>query len=124
MSESQNWQNSMMMTRKKLTGSSTALQPGRPPMIDNDSLIETIVCIAIVGSAADERRRTEVILTVKTLDQLMVALQKEGYQLQRSSVHMRLLPKSARTTEGKQHARTAPVKLFQAFFRPCLQKPQ
>ena len=27
---------------------------------------------------------------------------------------MRLLPKSARTTEGKRHVRTAPVKLFRA----------
>ena len=68
-------------TRKKLTGSSTVLEPGRHPTIDNDSLIETIVRIAIGGSAADERRRTEVIRTVKTLDQLTVELQKEGYQL-------------------------------------------
>ena len=53
-------------TRKKLTGSSTVLQPGRPPRIDNDSLIETIVRIAIGGSAAAERRRTEVITPSST----------------------------------------------------------
>ena len=63
------------ITRKKVTGKVT-----------NAELIETICQIAIPGSATHERRRNEVIRTVKTLDQLTEALNYKGYDLKRSSV--------------------------------------
>ena len=66
------------------------------------------------GSAAHERRRNEVIWTVKTLDQLAEVLQSEGYELKRSSVHLHLLPRNHRTIEGKRHVKAAPVKLYKA----------
>ena len=75
---------------------------------------EAICRIAIPGSAAHERRRNEVIRTVKSLDQLTEALHQEGYDLKRSSVYLHLLPKNSRTIEGKRHVYTAPVKLFKA----------
>ena len=70
--------------------------------------------IAISGSAAHERRRSEIIRTVKTLDQLTEALNREGYSLKRSSVYLRLLPRNSITKEGKRHVTTAPVKLISA----------
>ena len=47
----------------------------------NEELIAAISRIAISGSAAHERRRSEIIRTVKTLDQLTEVLNREGYSL-------------------------------------------
>ena len=64
-------------TRRKVTGKETTT-PGRPQKYDNTELIEAICPIEIPGSAAHERRRNEVIRTVKTLDQLTAALNMKG----------------------------------------------
>ena len=78
----------------------------------NKELIAVISRIAISGSAAHERCRSEIIRTVKTLDQLTEALNREGYSLKRSSVYLRLLPRNPITKEGKLHVTTAAVKLI------------
>ena len=44
----------------------------------------------------------------------MEALNGEGYNLKRSSLSLRLLPKITRTIKCKQHVTTAPVKLISA----------
>ena len=80
-------------TRKKVTGKETP-EPGRPQKVDSAELIEAICRIAIPGSAAHERRRNEVIRTVKTLNQLTEALNYEGYDLKRSSIYLHLLPRN------------------------------
>ena len=95
-------------TRRKVTGKETAT-PGRPQQYENTELIEAICRIAIPGSAAHERRRNEVIRTVKAL-----ALNHEGYDLKRSSVYLHLLPRNSKTIEGKRHVHTAPVKLIKS----------
>ena len=100
-------------TRRKVTGKETAT-PGRPQKYDNTELIEAICRIAIPGSAAYERRRNEVIRTVKTLDQLTAALNHEGCDLKRSSVYLHLLPRNSKTIEGKRHVHTAPLKLIKS----------
>ena len=79
---------------------------------DNELLCEAITLIALSGSAAHERRRSDIVRSVKTLDQLTIALQKEGFDLKRGSVYLRLLPRNASTKEGKRHILTAPVKLI------------
>ena len=73
-------------TRKLVTGKSTAT-PGAPTKVDNSALIETICRIAISGSAADDRRRSE----VKSLDDLTTSLRSEGFELSRSAVYLRLV---------------------------------
>ena len=70
------------VTRKKVTGKGVPT-PGRRQKYDNSELIEAICRTAIPGSAAHERRRNEVIQTVKSLDQLTEALHQEGYDLKR-----------------------------------------
>ena len=67
-------------TRKKLPGK-TIISPGAPQKVNNDEPIAAIARIAISGNAAHDQRRNEVIRSVKTLDQLTEALQKEGYNL-------------------------------------------
>ena len=70
----------------------TEITPGAPMKVYNPELKDAIARIARTGSAAHERRRSEVIRTVKTLDQLTAALRREGFYLQRSSVYLRLIP--------------------------------
>ena len=72
--------------------------------------IEAITLIALSGSAAHERRRSDVVRSVKTLDQLTIALQKEVFDLKRVSVYLGLLPRNASTKEGKRNILTTPVK--------------
>ncbi|XP_041371065.1 uncharacterized protein LOC121384651 [Gigantopelta aegis] len=98
-------------TRKHLRGTTI----GRPPIVEDENLLhKVIVDIAIGGSAADDRRRSEVIRTVKTLDDLTASLKKQGIHLSRSAVYLRLLPRNATTLEGKRHCKTVPVKLIRA----------
>ena len=54
------------------------------------------------------------IRTVTILDQLTEALNREGFELKRSSVYLHLLPRNHRTTEGKRHVTNAPVKLYKS----------
>ena len=100
-------------TRMFLTGKKN-FTPGRPTNNDDNLLIDAITRLAMYGSAAHEKRRSELIRTVKTLDQLTAALHIEGFNLQRSSVYLRLIPRNQITREGKRHVKTAPVRLVRA----------
>ena len=64
--------------------------------------------------ATHERRRIEIIRTIKTLDDLTEALKDEGYNLSRSAVYLHLLPRNVRSNEGKRHVKTAPIKFIRA----------
>ena len=100
--------------RKKLIGKATS-DLGRTEKCDKSELIKAICRIAIPGSTAHDRRRNEVIRGVtKTLDQLTEALNREGFELKRSSVYLHLLPRHRRSIEGKRHVTTAPVKLYKS----------
>ena len=83
-------------------------------MIDDGVLIKTIAQLALVGSSADPHRRTEVINTPKTLNDLTEKLQTIGFALKRSSVYLRLMPRRKDTTEGKRHKKVANIKLCKA----------
>ena len=100
-------------TRKKLMGK-TKSDLGRPEKCDKSELIKATCRIGSSGSATHQRRRNEVIKIVKTLDQLTEALNREGFELKRSSVYLHLLPRNHRTTEGKRHVATAPIKLYKS----------
>ena len=95
------------ITRKKATGKGTP-GPGCSQKVDSTELIEATCWIKILGSFGHEGRCNEVI--VKTLDQLIEALNYEGYNLKCSTVYLDLLPRNSRTLEGKWHVHTAPVK--------------
>lgn len=86
--------------------------PGQPPLVDSQpALLETIINIAIHGSAADERRRTEMIRSCLTLSDLHERLLLMGFQISRSGTYLHLLPRVSNTQEGRRHVRTVPVKL-------------
>lgn len=109
-------------------------QPGRPRIeTEQPKLLETIVQIAIHGSAAYDKRRNDVYRSVKTLDELTAALNQEGFSIKRSALYLRLLPKRRSSQEGllnilflfslliltrvflgKRHVVTVPARLIRA----------
>ena len=56
---------------------------------DNSALIETVGRISISGSAADDRKQSEVIRTVMIFDDLILSLRSEGFELGRFLVYLR-----------------------------------
>lgn len=86
-------------------------EPGRPRFKQEDKLMEAIVDLVLLKSAADDRRRTEMIRTYRTLDDLHVVIADEGFEISKSGLYLRLLPRNSTTTEGKRHVLTAPVSL-------------
>lgn len=77
--------------------------------------MKTIIDIVTHGSAADDKRRTETIRSIKTLGELTKALTIDfGFNISRSGVYLRLIPRRVDSTEGKRHITTVPVKLIRA----------
>ena len=88
---------------------------GRPRTEEeHPELLEVIKNLALHGSGADNRRRTEKIRSIKTLSELTEELNSMGYDLSRSGVYLRLLPRTSNSREGKRHVTTAPVKLLRS----------
>lgn len=88
---------------------------GRPAIIEEQpEILNAIVKIAMFGSAAEDRRRMETLNSVKTLDELLVELQKIGFKLSRSALYYHLMPANSRTIDGKKHINTVPVRLIKA----------
>ena len=88
---------------------------GRPSLNEDQPLLfKTIADIAIIRSAADAKRRSESIRSVKTLHDLTAELKKAGFAISRSGTYLRLLPKNSLTIEGRRHVTTVPVKLSRA----------
>ena len=67
-----------------------------------------------VGAGADSSRRTDVLNSCKTLDDLHAAFRKVDYFLSRQALYLRLIPRRADSQKGKRHVRTVPVKLRKA----------
>lgn len=88
-------------------------KPGRPRFEDNDKLLETIVDLVLLKTAADSRRRTEMLRAYRTLDDLHEAVKQKGFEISRSGLYIRLLPRNSKTLEGKRHVTTVPVSLVQ-----------
>ncbi|EFX75970.1 hypothetical protein DAPPUDRAFT_107360 [Daphnia pulex] len=76
--------------------------------------LEAIINIAMHGSAAQEKRRSEIYRSILTLDDLTAQLIRDGFDVTRSSVYFRLKPKRSNSTEGKRHVKTVPVQLIRA----------
>lgn len=86
--------------------------PGRPRLETNQSeLLKTISDLAMFGASAEERRRCEVVRSCHSLDDLHEGLKELGYNLSRSALYLRLLPKRSNSIEGKRHVVTVPLKL-------------
>lgn len=88
---------------------------GRPRIEEEQPLLlKTILDIATYGSASHERRQTDVYRSIKTLDHLTAQLKEDGFNISRSGLYLRLLPKRSSSLEGQRHFTTVPVKLIRA----------
>ena len=99
---------------EKLLCITTRPTPGRPTHEQNDALLAALQEIAILGAVADDRRNSELIRSVKTLDDFTTELTRQGFTLKRSAVYFRLVPRRWNTVYGKTHITTVPVKLRRA----------
>ena len=96
-------------TRVKVFGRKE-LKIGRPSLCDNEELKKAIIEITS-GAAINDGRKSDTIRTAISLNQITSELQKRGFNLKRSAVYTRLLPRKASTHEGKRHNNIVPVKL-------------
>ena len=85
---------------------------GRPALEDSDpDLHKAIIAIATTGAGADSWWYTENLNACLTLDYLQDCLIKDGYELSRSALYLRLLRRWQDTIEGKKHVKTVSVKI-------------
>ena len=86
---------------------------GRPRLeVDQPGILGTIIDIVDLNSAADDRRRSEMLRTCVTLDNLNSELAHRNIRISRSATYLRLIPHSSNTGEAKRHVETVPVKLL------------
>ena len=89
--------------------------PGRPRIeVDQPMLLKTIIDTAMYGSAAHEKRQSDIYRSVKTLAELTAELKQDGFEISRSGVYLRLLPKRSNSHEVKRHTVTVPVRPIRA----------
>lgn len=75
---------------------------------DYRDLHKAIIDHVIAWAVAEFRRRTNVLNSCKTLDDLHAALTKEGYNRSRQALYLRLIPRRADSNVVKHHVRTVP----------------
>ena len=88
--------------------------PGRPALEESEKfkgLPDLILRVAQQYGAADPKRRAELLSLPKTLDDLQMELAKEGLEVKRSTLYMRLVPRRKDSRYGKRHVRVVPVQL-------------
>lgn len=77
---------SLKSAHPNVQSSSIRTQPGRPSLEENQSGLLQVICdIATHGSSAADRRRSEVLRTCKTLDELHARLVEDGFFISRTS---------------------------------------
>ncbi|CAG8758483.1 9845_t:CDS:2, partial [Gigaspora margarita] len=115
-------QNKILVSSKALSKLETAgintqlIKPvGRSHLEEaQPGLLETILRLVSSDRQANERRRSEIIWSIKTLDQLHAALKQMNYKISHLASYLRLLPKWFNTEEEKRHVKTVPVKLLRS----------
>ena len=78
----------------KLFSASYRSHQGRPRIEeDQPQLLQTILDIVSATSAADDRRRTEMLRTVTTLKDLTAELNLRGINIKETTAYYRLVPR-------------------------------
>jgi hypothetical protein len=85
---------------------------GRPRIEDSQpGLMDVLVRIAIFSASAADKRRSEGLRSCRTLDDLAERLHEHGFNIARSTLYYRLLPKRLNLIDGKKHVKTVNVRL-------------
>ena len=96
-------------------------KPGRPRKEQKYPDLLSVIWELACSNEADEaganpRRRSELLQCPKTLHDLTLMLNEKGYNIERTAVYRRLIPRRWNTNEGNRHIQTVPVKLVKAQF--------
>ena len=67
-----------------------------------------------MGCGRDDRWRSELIQSVRTLDNLVVELEKMVFLLSYTDVYLQLISRQINSHQGKRLVTTVPVKLCRA----------
>lgn len=85
---------------------------GRPSVQkDQPHIIQTMIELATFGASAEEKRRSEVLRSCMTLDDLHQELLKRGFPVSRTTTYRLCLPRRYDTNEGRRHKGNIPVRL-------------
>lgn len=88
-------------------------QPGRIATKESQpGLHQSIFEIIAPDAVADERRRTEVYNSVRTLDDLQSALEEKRFKVIRTATYYRLITANIYQKDTKRHVNTVPEKLL------------
>ncbi|KAF2905812.1 hypothetical protein ILUMI_00363 [Ignelater luminosus] len=96
--------------KKKLEAPQTLPKPkrGRPPTEkEQEGLQEAILNLVYYEASTDDPRRSEILKCAKTVDELLA-----GYNIFRTALYYRLIPRNVSTKDGGRHVNTVPVKLI------------
>ena len=88
--------------------------PGRPALEEYEEFKELpklILRVAQQFAAADPKRRAEILTLPKTLNELQLALSKDGLEIKRATLYTRLLPRRKNSAHGRRHINVVPVQL-------------
>ncbi|GBP04546.1 hypothetical protein EVAR_3908_1 [Eumeta japonica] len=92
---------SLKSSHPNLQTSFLRTQPGRPSLKENQSGLLQVICdITTQGISAADRRRSEVLRTCKTLDELYTRLVEDGFSILQTSAYRRLIPKYSGSLEA------------------------
>ena len=91
---------------EKLEIKKTPSQPNFESQVEG--LHAIIFSIVVPESVADERRRTEIFNSLRSLDDLNLALEKKGCNLSRTANCCRLLHANVRHKDGKSSCEALP----------------
>lgn len=80
--------------------------------VDQPAILSTMVDIVEGTCAADDRRRTPMLRTITTVDNMHSGLLREGVQMSRSAVYLRVIPRRGDTIEGRRHVQTGKFRHF------------
>ncbi|KAF2889213.1 hypothetical protein ILUMI_16960 [Ignelater luminosus] len=106
--------------KKKLEDPQTLPKPkrGRPPIEkEQEGLQEAILNLVYYGASADDRRRSEILKCAKTHsiyhhnNNIIIF---SGYNISRTALYYRLIPRNVNTKDGRRHVNTVPVKLIRS----------
>ena len=84
------------------------------PWKEVDQLLSTVTNTVQASSATGNRKTTETLCSLTTLDDLHRELTNLGFKLSHSAVYLRVLPRRGDSREGKRHIQMAPVKLLRS----------
>ncbi|KAF2889993.1 hypothetical protein ILUMI_16180 [Ignelater luminosus] len=96
--------------KKKLEAPQTLPKPKRvrPPIEkEQEGLQEAILNLVYYGASADDPRRSEILKCAKTVDELLA-----DYNISRTALYYRLIPRNISTKDGRRPVNTVPVKLI------------